>query len=94
MLRPYTVKDAAALLAEHVDTFARHYDARVAAGMPASLTDRGRKKFDRGSFDAWLTRFHPAAPRVRPANDQRAPVTPHGEAQWAAALDDRYGGAP
>lgn len=69
MLRPYSAREVCEAIGITLDTLYRTRQARHDRDqLPRPISERGRLKWERSGFDAWLTRHHPARP-PRPAND-------------------------
>lgn len=89
--RTYTARDVATALDMTLATFyRRRRKLELVDRMPKPLCSGGRHRYDRASFDAWLTRFHPNRPPA-PANDPEAPLVPASDEDWRARLAAAYG---
>src|SRR5207245_11027413 len=82
MVPPYSSTEVATAIGVSLDTFYRTRQIRHERdGLPAPISERGRLKWERTGFDAWLTRHHPMRPTTI-ANDTFAPPS--------AASDDEH----
>lgn len=88
--RPFSMAELAARLGHGVDWLYDHVDELIAAGMPAPLSPIGRRRWERSTMEAWLTRHHPLRPPAA-ANDQAPPIVPASDAEHRAHLAQVYG---
>lgn len=82
MLRPYSAIEICEAIGITLDTLYRTRQERHERDkLPRPISERGKLKWERSGFDAWLKRHHPMQP-PRPAND---PV----ELPDAASIEDQ-----
>lgn len=92
MLKPYSAQDVADLLGITLDTFYRTRELRHARDrLPRPLSETGKLRFERSSFDAWATRHHPLRRHVVAANDCAPPIVPDNAQAVSEFVAAHYG---
>jgi predicted DNA-binding transcriptional regulator AlpA len=88
--RPYTASQVCQALGISLDTLYRTRTRRHDRdGLPRPISERPLC-WERSGFDAWLTRFHPARPKVAAANDVAARLVPGSIEEHQADLHAYY----
>lgn len=93
--RPVTLREAAERIGHDPRWLRAHLAELIERDkFPAPLCSIGRKKFDRRSFEAWMARAHPLAPRMpSPANDDTAALASDDVAAVRRRMQEIYGGS-
>ncbi len=88
---PYSSAEVAMAIGVSLDTFYRTRQIRHNRdGLPAPISERGRLKWERTGFDAWLTRHHPMRPKTI-VNDTFSPPPAASDEEHRERLRTAYG---